>query len=130
MREFGFTNPVLIAANNEIIAGHGRVLAAKSLKLKTVPCIRLEHLTDDQRRAYVIADNKLALNSGWDFQTLKLELADLNDVGFNLEVMGFGLAELEALLTAEPVPLSDEEPTPKEPEERCAECGGVIKREE
>ena len=66
IREFGFTNPVLIDAQGGIIAGHGRVLAARKLKLDTVPCIMLDHLTDTQRRAYVIADNKLALNSGWD----------------------------------------------------------------
>ena len=66
IREFGFTNPVLIDGQNGIIAGHGRVLAAQKLKLGTVPCIRLSYLTDTQRRAYIIADNKLALNAGWD----------------------------------------------------------------
>ena len=78
IREFGFTNPVLVDADGGIIAGHGRVMAARKLKLDSVPCIRLSHLTDTQKRAYVIADNKLALNSGWDEEMLRLEMADLH----------------------------------------------------
>jgi hypothetical protein len=94
IREFGFTNPVLIDGENGIIAGHGRVLAAQKLKLGTVPCIRLSHLTDTQRRAYIIADNKLALNAGWDEELLGLELADLREDGFDLELTGFDGDEL------------------------------------
>ena len=97
IREFGFTNPVLIDAQGGIIAGHGRVLAARKLKLEQVPCIMLDHLTDTQRRAYVIADNKLALNSGWDEELLKLELSDLNDEGFDLDLTGFTSEEILAL---------------------------------
>ena len=97
IREFGFTNPVLIDAQGGIIAGHGRVLAARKLKLDTVPCIMLDHLTETQRRAYVIADNKLALNSGWDEELLKLELSDLNDEGFDLDLTGFTPEEILAL---------------------------------
>ena len=97
IREFGFTNPVLIDAQGGIIAGHGRVLAARKLKLDTVPCIMLDHLTETQRRAYVIADNKLALNSGWDEELLKLELSDLNDEGFDLDLTGFTSEEILAL---------------------------------
>jgi ParB-like chromosome segregation protein Spo0J len=98
IREFGFTNPVLVDGENGIIAGHGRVLAAQKLKLGTVPCIRLSHLTDTQRRAYIIADNKLALNAGWDEELLGLELADLREDGFDLELTGFDGAGIEAFL--------------------------------
>jgi hypothetical protein len=94
IREFGFTNPVLIDGENGIIAGHGRVLAAQKLGLGEVPCIRLSHLTDTQRRAYIIADNKLALNAGWDEELLGLELADLREDGFDLELTGFDGDEL------------------------------------
>ena len=102
IREFGFTNPVLIDADEGIIAGHGRVLAARKLGLAEVPCIRLAHLTPAQRRAYVIADNKLALNAGWDEDMLRLELGDLQGGGFDLELLGFTGDELEALLEGEP----------------------------
>lgn len=98
IREFGFTNPVLIDGEGGIIAGHGRVLAARKLKMRQVPCIMLDYLTDTQRRAYVIADNKLALNSGWDEELLKLELSDLNDEGFDLALVGFGPSELSAAM--------------------------------
>ena len=98
IKEFGFTNPVLIDAGGGIIAGHGRVLAARKLGLSEVPCIRLEHLTDAQKRAYVIADNRLALNSGWDMEMLKVEFADLQELGFDLELTGFDLDEIKELL--------------------------------
>ena len=98
IKEFGFTNPVLIDAGGGIIAGHGRVLAARKLGLSEVPCIRLEHLTDAQKRAYVIADNRLALNSGWDMEMLKVEFADLQELGFDLELTGFDLDEINELL--------------------------------
>ena len=94
IREFGFTNPVLIDGENGIIAGHGRVLAAQKLALGKVPCIRLSYRTDTQRRAYIIADNKLALNAGWDEELLGLELADLREDGFDLELTGFDGDEL------------------------------------
>jgi ParB family chromosome partitioning protein len=98
IREFGFTNPVLIDADNGIIAGHGRVLAAQKIGQDKVPCIRLGHLTDTQRRAYVIADNKLALNAGWDDEMLGLELTDLREVDFDLGLTGFDADEIEAAL--------------------------------
>ena len=104
IREFGFTNPVLIDANGGIIAGHGRVMAARKLGLADVPCIRLAHLSEAQRRAYIIADNKLALNSGWDEEMLALEFQDLQGMGFDLELTGFAdddIAELLAQLGAE-----------------------------
>ena len=90
IREFGFNNPVLIDADNGIIAGHGRVLAAQSLNLETVPCIRLGHLTDTQRRAYILADNRLAeIGGGWDEEMLKLELADLAAAELDVTELGF-----------------------------------------
>lgn len=101
IREFGFTNPVLIDAEDGIIAGHGRVLAARKLGLEKVPCIRLGHLTETQKRAYVIADNKLALNSGWDEEMLALELAELREVDFDLQLTGFDGAELGEFDVAE-----------------------------
>lgn len=100
IREFGFTNPVLIDGENEIIAGHGRVLAAQQLGMSSVPCIQLTHLTEVQKRAYVIADNKLALNAGWDEALLRSELDALADMKFDLDVIGFDESEISALLGA------------------------------
>ena len=91
IREFGFNNPVLIDSKNGIIAGHGRVMAAQQLGLADVPCIRLGHLTDNQRKAYILADNRLAeIGGGWDQEMLKLELSDLGDLDIDLESLGFG----------------------------------------
>jgi ParB-like chromosome segregation protein Spo0J len=99
IREFGFTNPVLIDEHDGIIAGHGRTIAARKLGMKEVPCIRLTHLSETQRRAYVIADNKLALNAGWDEQMLALELKALEEMDFDLALTGFESDELDALLS-------------------------------
>ena len=98
IKEFGFTNPILIDETNGIIAGHGRLLAAQLLKIKSVPCIRLGYLSDAQKRAYVIADNKLALNAGWDDELLSLELKDLQLNDFDLSLTGFNEEELAKLL--------------------------------
>lgn len=95
--EFGFTNPVLIDEKNEIIAGHGRVLAAKSLGLVEVPTICLGWLTDQQKQAYVLADNQLALNSGWDLETLNIEIKSLDELGFNIGLLGFSADDLPGL---------------------------------
>jgi ParB-like chromosome segregation protein Spo0J len=94
IREFGFNNPVLIDEQSSIIAGHGRVLAARKLELDTVPCIRLNHLSSTQRRAYIIADNKIALNAGWDEELLALEVAELTEFGVNMDLLGFDISEL------------------------------------
>ena len=102
IREFGFTNPVLIDAQDGIIAGHGRVMAALKLKLDTVPCIRLSHLTETQRKAYIIADNKLALNAGWNEEMLLLEFGDLEAAEFDMELLGFSDEELDAMKPQEP----------------------------
>lgn len=97
IREFGFINPIIIDDKNNVIAGHGRLLASKKLGLKEVPTVLVDHLTDTQRKAYVLADNQLALNAGWDDELLKLELAQLDDVGFDLELLGFDLSNLKNL---------------------------------
>jgi len=88
--EFGFTNPILVDGKDGIIAGHGRLLAAKDLGLPKVPVLVLDHLTPEQKRAYVIADNQLALISGWDDELLKAELADLGELEFDLTLLGWG----------------------------------------
>ena len=90
LKEFGFVNPILTGDDGTIVAGHGRLMAAQVLNMPTVPVIRLSHLTEDQKKAYVIADNKLAENSGWDDDLLQAELAALGDVGFDLTVLGWG----------------------------------------
>lgn len=98
IKAFGWTNPVLIDEEGGIIAGHGRVLAARKLNIREIPCIRLPGLTEAQKRAYVIADNKLALNAGWDMEMLKVEFGDLDKLGFDLALTGFDLDEVAALL--------------------------------
>lgn len=126
IREFGFTNPVLIDANGTIIAGHGRVLAAKKLGLIEVPCLRLGHLTPSQIRAYVIADNKIALNAGWDDEMLKAELLTLQEEGFNTDLTGFSDDELNALLTVETVEgETDPDEVPETPVEPITKLGDI-----
>ena len=98
IREFGFNNPVLVDSENGIIAGHGRVLAAQRLGLGEVPVIELGHLSEAQKRAYILADNRLAEQAGWDRELLALEVADLGDLGIELGDLGFDGAELDALL--------------------------------
>ena len=98
IERFGFTNPVLVSDDGEIIAGHGRVEAARSLGWKSVPTIALSHLSEAERRAYVLADNKLALNAGWDKEILAIELQALVDLEFDVELTGFALAEIDLLL--------------------------------
>lgn len=94
IREFGFTNPVLIDAKGGIIAGHGRVMAARKIGMNEVPCLRIDHLTAAQKRAYIIADNKLALNAGWDSAVLAMELGALASLDFDLTLLGFDPNEL------------------------------------
>lgn len=96
--EFGFTNPILVDSSDGIVAGHGRLAAARELGLQTVPVVVLDHLTDRQRRAYVIADNKLALNAAWDVDVLAGEIEQLRDEGFDLDLVGFTDAEIEGLM--------------------------------
>lgn len=95
IQEFGFINPVLIDSNYGIIAGHGRVEGAKKLGMDEVPCLFIEDLTDEQKRAYIIADNKLALDAGWDYELLQLELNELDDLNFDFTLTGFDSLELD-----------------------------------
>lgn len=98
IKEFGFTNPVLIDGENGIIAGHGRVLASKKLNIDIVPTIELSHLSETQKKAYILADNKLALNAGWDDDLLSLELTNLRELDFDLDLIGFGEDELDQII--------------------------------
>jgi site-specific DNA-methyltransferase (adenine-specific) len=127
IKEFGFNNPVLVDEDNGIIAGHGRVMAAQKLGLQAVPCIRLAHLSDTQRKAYVIADNRLALNAGWDDQMLTLELQELDGEDFDLSLLGFEADELNALLNPikETDGLTDEDAVPEVPEEPKTKPGDI-----
>jgi DNA modification methylase len=115
IREFGFLNPIIVDGKNGIIAGHGRVMAAQKLGLTDVPVIEAAHLTDAQKRAYVIADNRLALDAGWDNEMLKIELQDLDLAGFDLGLTGFDLDELTDLLAEPTEGLTDEDDVPEVP---------------
>jgi DNA modification methylase len=119
IKEFGFNAPVLIDKDKGIIAGHGRVMAAKKLGLKEAPCIRLEHLTEAQKKAYILADNRIAMNSEWDTTLLSVEFQTLQDEGFDVSELGFELDEINALLnpTEETKGLTDEDAVPEVPEE-------------
>lgn len=97
IKEFGFLSPILVAEDNTILAGHGRLAAARKLGLKQVPCVKESHLTETQRRAYIIADNKLSLNAGWDEDMLAIELSELQGVDFDLDLLGFDESELASI---------------------------------
>ena len=126
IKEFGWTNPILVDGDKGIIAGHGRLLAARKLNMDTVPVIELAHLTETQKRAYVIADNKLALNADWDDQLLTIELNDLLADGFALELLGFDKDELAKLLEPEQIEgLTDEDAVPEVPDEPVTKLGDV-----
>ena len=115
IREFGFTNPLLVDTNSGIIAGHGRLLAARKLSLFEVPVIILDHLTETQKRAYIIADNRLAASAGWDEDMLAVELAALQEEGFDLNLTGFDADELTELMAGETGALTDEDEVPVAP---------------
>ena len=126
IKEFGFLNPVIIDKDNGIIAGHGRVMAAKKLGMKQVPVLLADHLTEAQKRAYVIADNRLALDAEWDEEMLKVEIAELEDLGFNLELTGFDVGELDLLKGGDLVEgLTDEDSVPDVPEQPVSKLGDV-----
>jgi len=126
IKEFGWTNPILVDGENGIIAGHGRLMAARKLGYKEVPTIELKDLTETQRKAYIIADNRLALNAGWDNEMLTIELNDLLADGFALEVLGFDPKELGALLEPEVVEgLTDEDAVPDVPDEPTTKLGDI-----
>ena len=126
IKEFGWTNPILVDGTNGIIAGHGRLLAARKLGYKEVPTIQLSDLTETQKKAYIIADNRLALNAGWDNEMLTIELNDLLADGFALEMLGFDPKELSALLEPEVIKgLTDEDAVPEVPEEPKTKLGDI-----
>ena len=126
IKEFGWTNPILVDGDNSIIAGHGRLLAARKLGYKEVPTIELKDLTETQKKAYIIADNRLALNAGWDNELLTIELNDLLADGFALELLGFDPKELDALLEPEVVEgLTDEDAVPDVPDEPTTKLGDI-----
>ena len=115
IKEFGFINPVVTDGKNGIVAGHGRVLAANKLGLKEVPCVEAAHLTEAQKRAYVIADNRMALDAGWDIDLLKVELGDLQGMDFDLALTGFDPGELENFLAEKTDGLTDPDAVPDVP---------------
>jgi len=125
--EFGFVNPILVGSDKVIIAGHARLLAARKLDLKEIPVIVLGHLSESQRRALVIADNRLALNAGWDEQLLRIELAALRDEDYDLDLTGFEDEELARLLAAEDAVsgLTDEDAVPELPDEPVTRPGDL-----
>jgi DNA modification methylase len=128
MTEFGFTNPILIAEDNTIIAGHGRLMAAKLLNLATVPTIRLNHLDETQRRALVIADNKIAENAGWDDDLLRQELHVLDDLDFDIDILGFNEDELSNILLTDDVSgggQTDDDAVPEIPEKPTSVLGDI-----
>ena len=125
IKEFGFTNPILIDEDGLIIAGHGRVQAAQRLNLDEVPAIVLEYLTEAQKKAYVIADNKLALNAGWDFDMLKVEFNDLIDMDFDLSLIGFDGKELNQILADPTEGLVDADTIPETPAEPISKVGDM-----
>jgi len=117
IREWGWTMPILCDEVGNVIAGHGRIMAAQKLGIEDVPCMTATGWSEAKRRAYVIADNKLALNAGWDDEALALEFADLKDAGFDLELTGFELAEIDDLFPADETEgLTDEDAVPEAPE--------------
>ncbi len=127
--EFGFTNPILVDGEHGIVAGHGRLEAARDLALKEVPVVVLEHLTPKQKKAYIIADNKLALNAGWDMSLLREEMVGLSLADFDLSLIGFDEKEIGSLLDPDGI---DDEDSPDdfaeidddiETEYKCPSCG-------
>lgn len=127
IREFGFTNPVLIDEDNTIIAGHGRILAANKLDIDEVPCILLKGLSPAQKKAYVIADNKLALNAGWDDELLRVEIEDLKDMDFDIDLLGFSHDEIDALFEIDDIKpgLTDDDEAPDIPEQPVTVDGDI-----
>ena len=109
LREFGFVNPVIVDKHLNVIAGHGRIIAAKEEGLTEIPCVFVEHLTEAQKRAYILADNRLALSAGWDEEMLALEFADLKDLGFDLGLTGFDEKEIEKLFAADGNDIQDDD---------------------
>ena len=127
INEYGFTNPILIDEKNSIIAGHGRLLAAKKLKMKEVPCIVLCGLTEAQKKAYIIADNKLALNAGWTDELLKIEFENLKELDFDLNLTGFSADEIDEILGEGKKEIVEDDFDIEPPEEPKAKLGDIYR---
>lgn len=130
IKEFGFNNPILLDGDNGIVAGHGRCLAAKKLGIKEIPCIELSHLSDAQKKAYILADNKIALNAGWDDETLLAELEELKTLDVDFSILGFNKDELDDLFEDCGVGgggLTDEDSAPEAPEQPKTKLGDIYK---
>lgn len=125
IKEFGFNNPVLVDKEKGIIAGHGRVLAARKLGMDKVPTVELSHLTETQRKAYIIADNKLALNADWDMEMLSLEMGGLDQEGFDLSLIGFNEDELANIFVETTEGLTDPDEVPEVPDDPITKTGDV-----
>jgi hypothetical protein len=125
IRAFGWTNPILVDGGNGVIAGHGRLLAARKLGMETVPVIELDGLSETEKRAYIIADNKIALNAGWDTELLALEIGELGTLGFDLSLTGFGDEEIAGLLNSGNPGLTDPDAIPDIPAEPMTRMGDV-----
>lgn len=126
IKEFGFTNPCLIDEENGLIAGHGRVMAARKLKINEIPCIRLAHLSEVQKKAYILADNRIAMNSGWDIELLKVELEKLKIEDVDLNMLGFDDVELNGILEPEIIEgKTDEDDVPEVPEVPKTKLGDI-----
>ena len=125
IREFGFTNPVLVDGQRGVIAGHGRLLAARKLGMTEVPTLELSHLSPAQRRAYVLADNRLALSAGWDEDLLRVELGELLAEGFDLALTGFEPLEIQGFLAEPTTGLTDPDEVPTVPEVPTSKLGDV-----
>ena len=125
IKEFGFCNPVLIDEHNGIKAGHGRVLAAQKLGITEVPTITLSHLSETQKKAYMLADNRMALDAGWNQELLKLEMTELDGLDFDLSLTGFNEEEIAVFLMDDPGGLTDEDAVPEIPEEPVSKPGDV-----
>jgi ParB-like chromosome segregation protein Spo0J len=123
IREFGWTNPILVDGDRGVIAGHGRLLAARKLGMSEVLVIELSHLSEAQKRAYILADNRLALDAGWDEELLRIELGDLRDLGFDLDLTGFGADEIGKLLIDAGDGLTDLDLVPEAPENPVSRLG-------
>lgn len=126
IKEFGFLNPIIVDGDNGIIAGHGRVMAANKLGIKELPCVDASHLSEAQKKAYVIADNKLALNAEWDFDLLKIEVESLQEDDFKLDLLGFGTGELNEILGFADIVEVDEEEPEQDYDDKYKEQYGVI----
>ena len=129
IKEFGFNNPILIDSENGIIAGHGRMEGARLLGLESVPCIEVKHLTEAQKKAFIIADNQIATNASWDYDFLNIEMNILNEANYDLSQLGFSNEEIDNFLKNQdeflPSDIEDQSEIDT-PAERCETCGQIL----